>query len=243
MISFSHVYKYYAKIEIIFICNEVSMDIPKIHPEIILSHMKEIEDTKTLLNSSPHPLTKKLASNYLSMLASKAGNDILEDMLVRATGRATKEVGQKHGADSADGLVEAKPCKGKYSCHISDDTPMSLQRHQAIPFCIIGIATDDGQKIKWAAIVSYRIFDNSRYLAICKNLGLQGAEWPDRLPEDKGERNILLDNLVKQHKKKTYIRSNPLPISCLSSLAPHEYSLWVNPEFKDTVEPVIKKLA
>ena len=120
---------------------------------------------------------------------------------------------------------------------------MSLKRHQDIPFCVIGVATDDGQKIKWVVIVSYRIFDNSRYLAICKNLGLQGAEWPDRLPEDKGERNILLDNLVKQHKKKTYIRSNPLPIGCLSSLAPHEYSLWVNPEFKDTVEPVIKKLA
>jgi hypothetical protein len=219
------------------------MDIPKIHPEIILSHMKEVEDTRTLLNFTNDPLIKKLASNYLSMLASKAGNDILEDMLVRATGRATKEIGQKHGADSADGLVEAKPCKGKYSCHISDDTPMSLKRHQDIPFCVIGVATEDGQKIKWVLIVSYRIFDNSRYLAICKNLGVQGAEWPDSLPEDTLSRNILLDNLVKQHKKKTYIRSNPLPIACLASLSRDQYSLWVNPEFKDSVGSVIEKLA
>ena len=137
------------------------MEIPKIHTEVLISHMKEVEDVKALLNTSSDPLTKRLASNYISTLASKAGNDILEDVLVRATGRETKKTRQKHGADSEDGLVEAKPCKGSYGGHISDDTPMSLKRHQAIPFCILGVATDDGQKIKWALIVSYRVFDLS----------------------------------------------------------------------------------
>jgi len=219
------------------------MEIPKIHTDVLISHMKEVEDVKALLNTSSDPLTKRLASNYISTLASKAGNDILEDVLVRATGRETKKTGQKHGADSEDGLVEAKPCKGSYGGHISDDTPMSLKRHQAIPFCILGVATDDGQKIKWVLIVSYRVFDNSRYLGIRNNLGLEGEAWPDKLPDDKASRDILLENLVKHHKKKTYVRSNPLPLSCLESLSKDKYSLWVNPEFKDSVEPVIKKLA
>jgi hypothetical protein len=204
--------------------------------------MTKVANVKSLLND-PNPLVKELAKDYLDNLASKAGNDILEGLLVRATGRETKKIGQKRGADSEDGQVEAKPCKGKYGGHISDDTPMSLKRHQTIPLCILGVATDDGQKIKWAAIVSYRVFDNSRYLGIRNQLGLQGEAWPDKLPEDKVSRDALLDALVTQHKKKTYVRSNPLPLACLESLSKDEYSLWVNPEFKDTVEPIIKKLA
>jgi len=227
----------------IFTWQTVQMELPKIRTEVLISHMKEVEDVKALLNTSSDPLIIRVTSNYISTLASKAGNDNLEDILVRATGRQTKKTGQKHGADSEDGLVEAKPCKGKYGGHISDDTPMSLKRHQEIPFCILGVATEDGQKIKWALIVSYRIFDNARYLGIRNHLGLQGEAWPDKLPEDKVSRDTLLDNLVKQHKKKTYVRSNPLPLSCLESLSKDEYSLWVNPEFKDTVDPIIKKLA
>jgi len=213
-----------------------------IQPEVLLGHMTKVANVKSLLNDL-NPLVKELAKDYLDNLASKAGNDILEGLLVRATGRETKKIGQKHGADSEDGQVEAKPCKGKYGGHISDDTPMSLKRHQTIPLCILGVATDDGQKIKWAAIVSYRVFDNSRYLGIRNQLGLQGEAWPDKLPEDKVSRDALLDALVTQHKKKTYVRSNPLPLACLESLSKDEYSLWVNPEFKDTVEPIIKKLA
>jgi len=205
--------------------------------------MAEVVGYKEMLADNLDPKVKKLVKCYLDSLASKAGNDILEDLLVRATGRETKKIGQKHGADSEDGLVEAKPCKGKYSGHISDDTPMSLKRHQEIPYCILGVATDDGQKIKWAAIVPYRVFDNARYLGIRNNLGLQGEAWPDKLPEDKVSRDALLDNLVKQHKKKSYVRANPLPLTCLESLGRDEYSLWVNPEFRDTVEPVIKRLA
>ena len=213
-----------------------------IQPEVLLGHMTKVANVKLLLNDL-NPLVKELAKDYLDNLASKAGNDILEGLLVRATGRETKKIGQKHGADSEDGQVEAKPCKGKYGGHISDDTAMSLKRHQTIPLCILGVATDDGQKIMWAAIVSYRVFDNSRYLGIRNQLGLQGEAWPDKLPEDKVSRDALLDALVTQHKKKTYVRSNSLPLSCLESLSKDEYSLWVNPEFKDTVEPIIKKLA
>ena len=219
------------------------MPVPKICPEVLQAHMAKAESVKAIVAASDSlPLFKDLAATYLEVLGSKAGNDILESMLVWATGRAPKDAGQKHGADSKDGLVEAKPCKGTYSAHISDDTPMSLKRHQAIPFCILGVTTADGQKIKWAAIVPYRVFDNARYLGIRSILGLQGDAWPDKLPGDKVSRDALLDNLVKQHKKKTYVRSNPLPLACLESLGRDEYSLWVNPEFKDTVEPVIRRL-
>lgn len=219
------------------------MAVPTIRPDVLIAHMAKVVRVKNMLANNSDSDIKEIAKNYLDSLASKAGNDILEELLVRATGREVKKVGQKHGADSEDGLVEAKPCKGKYSGHISDDTPMSLKRHQTIPYCIIGVATTDGQNIKWAAIVSYRVFDNARYLGIRNHLGLQGEAWPDKLPEDKVSRDNLLDNLVKNHKKKTYVRSNSLPLGCLDSLKRDQYSLWINPEFKDTVEPVIKRLA
>jgi hypothetical protein len=219
------------------------MSIPTISPDVLMAHMAEVCEYKDMLSSNSDPKVKKLVKCYLDSLASKAGNDTLEDLLVRATGRETKKVGQKHGADSEDGQVEAKPCKGKYAAHISDDTGMSLRRHQKIPFCILGVATDDGQKIKWAIIVSYRVFDNARYLGIRKRLGLHGEAWPDKLPEDKVSRDALLDNLVKHHKENTGVRSNPLRLACLKSLSKDEYSLWVNPEFRDKVDPVIKKLA
>jgi hypothetical protein len=221
------------------------MDLPKILTDVLASHTKEVEDIKVLERTTSDPLVKRVCTIAIKCLASKAGNDILEEVFVRATGSEVKKVEQKHGADSEDGLVEAKPCKGKYGAHISDDTAMSLKSHQTIPFCIIGVATKDGQKIKWAAIISYRIFDNARYLKIRNKLGLQGEAWPDKLPEDKVLRDALLDNLVKHHKKDSGIRSNSLPLSRLKSLSKDEYSLWVNPEFKDSkdVPSVIKKLA
>jgi len=180
--------------------------------------------------NSPDPLMKELAATYLEVLGSKAGNDILESMLVWATGREPKSADQKHGADSKDGLVEAKPCKGKYSAHISDDTPMCLSKAQKIPYCILCVTSENGQQIKWAAIVSYRVFDNARYKNICARLELPQAEWPDVLPMDEAARKDILDKLVSAHKSKVYVRSNPLPLECLDGLPPSEYSVWISDE-------------
>jgi hypothetical protein len=201
------------------------MSLPKIIPEVFQEHEEKVKRFQELAKHGEGDI-KELAQVYLETLSSPSGNDILEKLLVRATGREPKSNDKKHGADSEDGLVEAKPCKEKYSGHISDDTGMSLQRHQNIPYCILGVTTKDGTSVKWAVSCSYRIFDNSRYKEIVKTLGLTGESWPSDLPTDK---TGLLQKLVEAHKPKHYVRSCPLPLSCLKTVPISELDIWVHP--------------
>ena len=185
---------------------------------------------------------KYFAQSWLDTLGSKNGNDILEMVLVEATGREAKALTKKHGADSDDGLLESKPLKTKYSAHISDDTPASLLRHQTIPYIIIGEASADGRVIQWAISMSYRAFDNSRYK---KMLGLlsplekeqehehnnaSAAGFPDELPASADARSAVLERLKAIWKPKNYIRANPLPIEDIRALHNGEFSLWLNRE-------------
>lgn len=193
--------------------------------------MSDVAEIKNrLANPANDRITKRLASDWLDSLTSKAGNDLLECMLIRATGREPKSVNAKHGADSADGLMEAKPMKGGYGAHISDDTAMSLCRHQTIPWCVLGVTTKDGTQVRYVIVVSYRIFDNARYNGIKAFLNLQGPEWPEAIPEEPVARKDFFVKFVAAHKKKMYVRSNPLPFKCLEALKPSEYSVWVHPD-------------
>jgi hypothetical protein len=155
----------------------------------------------------------------LETLASKSGNDILEGVLVRATGRTLKAVCQKHGADSADGELEAKPMKCGYSAHISDDTPASLLRHQQIPWIILSEASSDGTQLKWACLTSYRIFDEERFRAFTDA----------SLSADPAERYADLLAVKRAWPTKQYLRSNPLSYKTLLGLQPGQYSFWINP--------------
>ena len=167
-----------------------------------------------------------LAATYLETLASKSGNDILESLLVRATGRALKAIGQKHGADSADGELEAKPMKCGYSAHISDDTPASLLRHQQIPWIVLGEACADGTQLKWACLTSYRIFDEARFRVFTDAL----------LPTNPADRYTSLLAVKRAWPAKQYIRSNPLSYKTLLGLQPGQYSFWINPAAPNTDE-------
>jgi hypothetical protein len=184
----------------------------------------EVGDLKDI--SQIYKDLKELSQVYLDSLSSPSGNDILEKVLVRATGREPKSNSVKHGADSEDGLVEAKPCKEKYTGHISDDTAMSLLRHQEIPWCILSTSTKDGSSILWAVTCSYRVFDNCRYREIVNRLELEGCA--ESLPTNPEEKQTLLKNLVKAHKPKCYVRSNMLPLSCLKDLNVSEYDVYVH---------------
>lgn len=216
------------------------MPVPKIIPEVLQAHMAKAESVKAIVAASDSlPLFKDLAATYLEVLGSKAGNDILESMLVWATGREPKDAGQKHGADSKDGLVEAKPCKGTYSAHISDDTPNCLLKAQKIPYCILGVTSENGQQIHWAAIVSYRVFDTARYQKILLKLNFPKEEWPEVLPTNADARAEILNKLVAASAdiKNKGIRSNPLPIQCLATLPPSEYSVWISDNLAKKAKP------
>jgi hypothetical protein len=183
--------------------------------------VKQCEDV--IISSNVSNFQKILAQNYLDSLASKSGNDILEKLLVEASGRKVKSVGTKHGADSEDGLLEAKPMKTSYNAHISDDTPMSLMRHQEIPLIVLGEASSDGKQVLWAIMMDYRMFDQSR---------LNKMNYEKTLEIDPILRFQIIQDIVKKHPKKTYVRSNPLPFNVICELKTGEYSIWVNPNLK-----------
>ena len=174
--------------------------------------------------------TKYFAQSWLDTLSSKNGNDILEPVLVEATGRTPKNIAIKHGADSEDGLLESKPFKTKYNAHISDDTPTSLLRHHTIPYICLGQASVDGRKILWAIYMSYRTFDNSRYKAIMKKYLTpdQLSAFTEDLPSQIEKRYETLTKLAEVLGPKKYERSNPLPMQDISSLKDGEFTLWIN---------------
>ena len=177
-----------------------------------------------------------LAKSYFETLASKSGNDILESLLVRATGREVKSVDQKHGADSADGELEAKPMKCGYSAHISDDTPASLLRHQQIPWIVLGEACNDGTELKWACLAPYRIFDEERFQTLVADLPADKHAEFKKLPSTAVERYATLVALKRAWPAKRYIRSSPLSFQTLVNLKPGQYSLWTNPSVQNTSE-------
>jgi hypothetical protein len=198
----------------------------------IQNHHLRVKNAIHIIQSSEHTEEMKyFAQCFLDVLASKNGNDILEQLFVECTGRSIKSITKKHGADSEDGLLESKPLKCKYSAHISDDTPASLLRHHTIPYIVIGEATPNGQSIKWVLYTSYRIFDQSRFTKMRNNLPLDEQQTiAELLPTIVTERYKILSDLKKIWKPKNYIRSNPLPIQDICKLKEHEFTLWINSE-------------
>jgi hypothetical protein len=178
------------------------------------------------------PITKKLAEHYLDSLASKSGNDILEKVFVEATFRKVKAIKQKHGADSEDGELEAKPMKCGYNAHISDDTPNILINQHKIPYIVIGEATEDGQRIKYVILTDFRKFDEKRFQKLVMQLPETERKHFNILPFDPNERITVLNKLseIWANKKQKGIRSNSLPFDVIKSLNPGEYIIWINPD-------------
>ena len=198
----------------------------------IHSHHLRVKDAIRIANSTDYTEEiKYFAQCFLDTLASKNGNDILEQVLVESTDRKIKSITKKHGADSEDGLLESKPLKCKYSAHISDDTPASLLRHHTIPYIVIGEATPNGQIMKWVLYTSYRIFDQSRFTKMRNTLLPEDqTAIPELLSINIEERYQTLEDLKKIWKPKQYIRSNALPIQDICKLKEGEFTLWVNSE-------------
>ena len=204
-----------------------------LNPQIFQKHHQLVAAATTIIQgSAPESSTMKyFAQSWLDTLASKNGNDILESVLIEATGRSAKSISKKHGADSDDGELESKPFKTKYNAHISDDTPSSLLKHHTIPYICLGQASEDGRVILWAIETSYRIFDNSRYKELLQSLTPgQQAEFVEVLSINMEERYQTLLRLKQTLGPKKYIRSNALPLSDICSLKTGEFVLWLNPE-------------
>jgi hypothetical protein len=164
------------------------------------------------------------------LLSSKASNDLLEACAIESVGAVCS--GKKLGADGFIGLagVEAKPKKSGLKkadggC-INDDTPMKLKRdYHEIPWIVFTNAEESGDRINWQIVAPYSYWIKPRFLEICKGLGLE-REWPEA-PDTQA---AALDELVSQHRAKTYVRSNPLTLAILLTIPPSDLRLWLHPE-------------
>lgn len=200
-----------------------------IHSSVLELFHTKVAKALAYAAGDAEPFVSEFARDYLESIASKTSNDVHEATLVRATGRAPKPPHIKHGADSEDGELEAKPMKEKYSAHISDDTPASLLRHHTIPEIVLGVLSPDGRQWKWVLRTSYRVFDAARFTGLLSNLPADIASaFPAVLPDVPAERYATLMRLksVWGQGKDSYVRSNPLPIEALKDLAVGDYSLW-----------------
>lgn len=176
------------------------------------------------------------------LLPSKASNDYLEKLAIESVGATCS--GKKLGADGffPNGAgVEAKPHKGNSTgssggC-INDDSPMKLKRDfHEIQTIVFLNASDEGDRVNWEVVAPYHYWTGVRFLRICKRLGIVRA-WP----ATREEQIVALDELVTQHKKDTYVRSNPLSLAILADIPLSEKCLWIHPDLPVAKLPKVLK--
>jgi hypothetical protein len=184
----------------------------------------------------------ELAEAMEVLMPSKASNDYLEKLAVESIGAVCS--GKKLGADgffASGGGVEAKPHKGKSTSSsggcINDDSPMKLKRDfHDIQTIVFLNASDEGDRVNWEVVAPYHYWTGVRFLGICKRLGIVRS-WPSA----REDQIAALDELVTQHKKDTYVRSNPLSLSILADIPVSEISMWIHPDLPDKALPKILK--
>jgi hypothetical protein len=183
-----------------------------------------------------------MARYFETLLQSKASNDLLEQIAVECIGGVCS--GKKLGADGffPDGKgIEAKPHKGSSSqakggC-INDDSPMKLKRdYHEISTIVFLNAEESGDLINWVIVVPFQYWTGQRFEKICKRLKLD-LKWPS----DKDEQVKMLDELVSEHKKDTYVRSNVLALKVLEEIPVEEISMWIHPELPEKKLPKVLK--
>jgi len=184
----------------------------------------------------------ELADAMDVLLPSKASNDYLEKLAVESIGAVCS--GKKLGADgffAGGGGVEAKPHKGKSTSSsggcINDDSPMKLKRDfHDIQTIVFLNASDEGDRVNWEVVAPYHHWTGARFLGICKRLNITRS-WPTT----REEQIAALDELVTQHKKDTYVRSNPLNLAILADIPISEISMWVHPDLPEKDLPKVLK--
>jgi hypothetical protein len=208
-------------------------------PLIISSVLRRPELIREQLTRAREAGLTVLADAMDLLLASKASNDLLEACAIESVGAVCS--GKKLGADGFIGLagVEAKPKKSGLKkadggC-INDDTPMKLKRdYHEIPWIVFTNAEESGDRINWQVVAPYSHWTKPRFLEICKGLGLE-RDWP----ETKDAQVAALEELVTQHRAKTYVRSNTLNLNLLLTIPPEQLQVWLHPDIPLTSFPAI----
>ena len=199
-------------------------------PLILSSVLRRPELIREQLTRAREAGLTVLADAMDLLLASKASNDLLEACAIESVGAVCS--GKKLGADGFIGLagVEAKPKKSGLKTAdggcINDDTPMKLLRDtKEIPWVVFQNAEESGDRINWQVVAPYSYWTKPRFHAICDRLGV-AREWP----ETSEAQVAALEELVTQHRAKTYVRSNPLNLTLLLTIPPEQLQVWLHPD-------------
>ena len=94
-------------------------------------------------------------------------------------------------------------------------------------------AEKDGSRINYAAVAPFHYWNGERFRAIVKRLELESASdwcWGCILPASLEERTRCMNDLLKKHKERTYVRSSPLSLEVLRRIPAEERRIWVHPE-------------
>ena len=213
----------------------------KMLPAIIPTILHRPERIRAQLAQARDAGLTELADALELLLASKASNDLLEACAIESIGAVCS--GKKLGADGFLGTagVEAKPKKTGLKVPdggcINDDTPMKLLRDaKEIPWVVFQNAEASGDRINWQVVAPYSYWIKPRFLAICERLGIS-REFPTT-PDDQMR---ALEDLVTQHRAKTYVRSSPLDLRLLLTIPPEQLRVWIHPEIPlDSFPPIIR---
>jgi hypothetical protein len=208
-------------------------------PEVVAQQVKTIMD-------SEHEF-KPVAELARMTLASSSTNDYLEKIGAEAIGATHSPA--KLGPDGyLNGRgIEVKPKKGdsKSKCGgvINDDTPMKLVKDlKEIDWIVFLNATKEGTRVNWCLVAPFKLWANARYSQILAHLQPTTWTWSKtELPTSEPERTQCLEDLVKVHKPKHYVRSSPLNLDIISATT--EKVFWKHPDVPLTdIHPCLQSL-
>lgn len=213
-------------------------------PETLAAQIKKLQNDETLKEFHG------VAELALTCIQSSATNDYLEKVAMQSIG--ARHLPDKLGPDGElDGKgVEAKPKKGSSTYGtggvVNDDSPMKLlATHTDYSLITFLNATKEGTQVNWAVTAPYHYWEQPRFTEILKHLSVcENSEWKwgEVLPADVSERKRCLEELVKFHKKKQYVRSSPLNLSVLDSIPADEVEIWKHPDVTWKQVPVALRL-
>jgi hypothetical protein len=205
-------------------------------PETLAANIQKLLDNEALKEFHDVAIVSKMT------LESCATNDYLEKIAIESIG--ARHLTDKLGPDGESSWneerkgVEAKPKKGFSTSDtagaVNDDTGNKLLgTHKSYGLIIFLNATKEGTQVNWAVIAPFHYWEQPRFTEIIKHLGISTNnewKWGDILPADLSERKKCLEDLVKFHKKKHYVRSSPLKLSVLDSIPEDEVVIWKHPD-------------
>ena len=190
-----------------------------------------------------HPEYADVADVATICIESSSTNDYLEKIGAESIG--ARHLTSKLGPDGEleeNGVkvgIEIKPKKSDSAGIgiggvINDDTPMKLKKtFTEYKYIVFLNASKSGTLVHWALCAPIGYWSPQRFKKIVQALQLLSDpewKWGESLPSDPVQHLECLDDLVKKHKQKVYIRSSELSLDVVKTIPKSELVFWKHPD-------------